>query len=197
MLQTNFLKDSRETLSSCPTAGLSPRNSEIRRFCPPGPHTSLCIPIRASPGLRCKMDHLLPWPCPLDSEASLCNEEWLKLEGGRIRWEETQFLLELSLILCVWQESPPLSWPQLPHLSAVASQTCSSALSHPRNRQVYSPASSLGVFLSRIILPLLTPHVLSVTLAESTLGSHTVWALPSLRWSSPGPPHRWPCPSSL
>lgn len=43
--------------------------------------------------------------------------------------------------------------------------------------------------------------MLSVIPTESILGSHSVWALPSLPWNSPCPPHwslcLWPCPYNL
>lgn len=93
MPQTNILGDGEGKMSpSCPVTELSPRNSDCWDLCPPGPHTPLHVPIWVGAGLRSKMDLLLPWPRRLESEASLWNEAWLKLQGGRTRWRETQFL---------------------------------------------------------------------------------------------------------
>lgn len=84
--QTSLFRDSKGKLPpSCPTAGLSPRNSEIRALCPQGPHTPVHVPIRVSPSLRCKMDLLLLWPWPLESERPQCGMRpgCSRKEGGR------------------------------------------------------------------------------------------------------------------
>ena len=88
---------------------------------------------------------------------------------GREKWAETQVLfdtatlslsaggnhlLSLGLKCPIYQLLPPKPAPLLPSLL--------------RNRQIYSPTSSLGVSFSHVPL-LLTPHVLSVSLSESVL----------------------------
>lgn len=103
MPQASLFRDSKGNLPpSCPTAGLSPRNSEIRALCPQGPHTPVHIPIRVSPSLRYKMDLLLLWPWPLESERPQCGMRpgCSRKEGGRGDGRPSS-CLELPLTLCM------------------------------------------------------------------------------------------------
>lgn len=97
-------------------------------LCPLGPHAPLHVPIWVSPGLSSKMDLLLPWPCPLESEASLRNEAWPKLQGGRTRWRETQFLSGMATRCPRAARNHPLSLGLSFHTCKLLPLDCSPAL---------------------------------------------------------------------
>lgn len=74
------------------------------------------------------MDLLLPCPCPLESEASLWNEAWLKLQGGRTRWRETQFLSGMATRCPRAARNHPLSLGLSFHTCKLLPLDCSPAL---------------------------------------------------------------------
>lgn len=129
VLQANLRQQEAALGPSRPTGALSSRNSEIWASTYGGPHTSLHIPIRVSPGLRFKMDLLLPWPSPRVQEASLWNEALLKLAGGSTRRPETWVAVwNLPLTLCAGRNQV-LSWGLgFPIYKLFPSQTHSSSV---------------------------------------------------------------------
>ena len=168
-------------MSSCPTGwALSQELRDLGPLSTRAPHPTAC-------------PHLLPWPGPSDSGSppgALRLGRCWKREGevgrdpGPVRYCH-------SLPEC-WWESPPLPGSQVPHLSALASQPCSSA-AFPSQEQadLFSHFQPGSLFLS-CTASTHTPRAVSKPFGIGP-GSHSVWALPSPHWSL----CFWPCPCSL